>query len=192
MREDEGTQGARAEVANAASQVVDEAKRATAAAKVEAADLVGTARDAGMRRAEAGREQVAERLESFAGNIHEASRDLRRNEAWLAELLDKGAQELSGLAGTLQSRDIPSLVDGLQSFARRQPALFAGASVALGFAAVRLARSAAERQGESARAHPSAPPLRSMPTVHSTTSPGHGRGLHEASGGYAPMAREGE
>ena len=55
MREDEGTQGARAEVANAASQVVDEAKRATAAAKVEAADLVGTARDAGMRHAEAGR-----------------------------------------------------------------------------------------------------------------------------------------
>lgn len=175
MREDERTEGARAEVANATDKVVEEAKRATATAKAEAADLVGTAREQGMRQMEAGRERVAERLESFADSIEGASRDLRPNEAWLADLLDRGAKELNGLAGTLQNRDVSSLIDGLQSFARRQPALFAGASVALGFAAVRLAKSAPDRRPAFTPAHGAGP--------HAAGSSAGG----SSAGGFAPM-----
>ncbi|HMR34422.1 MAG TPA: hypothetical protein PKA13_25470 [Geminicoccaceae bacterium] len=184
MREDERTSGARTGLGPAADQVVDEARRATATARAEAADLAGKAREQGMRQMEAGREKVAERLEAFAGSIHDVSRGLQGRETWLAELLDKGAEELSGLAGTLQRRDLSSLVDGLQGFARRQPALFAGASVALGFAAVRLARSASERR----EAAPAADHEPAEPTYG-------GHGLHEAAartGNFGTTTRAGD
>jgi hypothetical protein len=60
-------------------------------------------------------------------------------------MLDEGVRQLGGLADGLKSRDLGSLMGAVESFARRQPALFAGASVALGFAAARLAKASAER-----------------------------------------------
>jgi hypothetical protein len=138
------------QVEDAAGQVADEAKRAGSAVKAEAAGLAGKVKDETWRQAEGGREQVAQRLATVATNIRETSGDLRQREAWLADLLDVGARELGDLAGTLQRRDLGSLISSLESFARRQPALYAGAAVALGFAAARLAKSTAQRGGYAA------------------------------------------
>lgn len=174
MRQDERTSGVPAEIGQAANQVTEEAKRTGESVRAEASGLVATAKDAGMRQAEAGREQVAERLGAMADTMQKASGDMRERDAWLADLLDRGARELSSFAGTIQQRSLGELVDSLQGFARRQPALYAGASVALGFAAARLAKSSSARHAEPpmdrAATRPAQPATRQDYALHETGS----------------------
>lgn len=172
------------EVRRSAGQVADEAKRAGEAVRSEAADLVDSVRDETMRHAETGREKAAERLSSLADTIRDSTGELRRHEAWLADLVDKGAQELEGLAAALQRRDLNSLLGSVQDFARRQPALYAGAAVALGFAAARLAKSTGERGSANGGS--------GVQPSHPASRPGS-YALHEApamGGGFAPSAAE--
>jgi hypothetical protein len=92
--------------------------------------------------AETQRDGIADRLEGVAGALHRSAQDLREKEAWLAQLMDKGADEMTSFATTLRTSDFNSLVGNLQNLARRQPALFMGASVAAGFALARVGRLA--------------------------------------------------
>ncbi len=92
--------------------------------------------------AETQKDGIADRLEGVAGAFYRSGQDLREKEAWLAQVLDKGADEMTSFAATLRSNDFNSLVGNLQNLARRQPALFMGASVAAGFALARVGRLA--------------------------------------------------
>jgi len=60
-------------------------------------------------------------------------------EAWMAGVVEQGANRLADLARTLRSSDARTMLAQVEDFARRQPALFAGAAVALGFALTRAA-----------------------------------------------------
>lgn len=192
MYPDDGTTGGlnktRNEVETSARQVAAEVREAGETVRSEVSGIAGNVRDEVMRHAEAGREQAADRLKSLAGHMQASSEELRGREAWLADLVDKGASELGSLAGALQRRDLGSLIGSLEDFARRQPALYAGAAVALGFAAARLAKSTASRTPEQPATTPS----------YSTDQPSTtGRyGLHEdgptpVGGGFAPSAAAG-
>ncbi len=191
MYPDDGTPAkldkTRNEVEASARQVVAEVREAGETVRSEVSDIAGNVRDEVMRHAEAGREQAADRLKSLAGHMQASSEELRGREAWLADLVDKGASELGSLAGALQRRDLGSLIGSLEDFARRQPALYAGAAVALGFAAARLAKSTATRAPEQ-------PATTSYSTGQPSTT---GRyGLHEdkptpVGGGFAPSAAAG-
>jgi hypothetical protein len=90
----------------------------------------------------------AARTRSPADRVHASAGNLRQDEAWLADLLDDGGRQLGSLAETLKGRDVGSLIATLERFARREPAVFAAISVALGFATARLAKSTAERPRE--------------------------------------------
>ena len=50
--------------------------------------------------------------------------------------------ELGSLASTLRTNDLQGLLGNLQDLARRQPAVFVGASLAAGFAMVRVGKVA--------------------------------------------------
>src|SRR5512132_3377035 len=65
-------------------------------------------------------------------------RDLRAQEAWLGNLLGRGADELASIAEEMRRNDVAGLLGSVEVFARRQPALFMGATVALGFALTRF------------------------------------------------------
>ena len=92
--------------------------------------------------AETQKDGIADRLEGVAGALHRSGQDLREKEAWLAQLIDKSADEMTSFAATLRSNDFNSLLGNMQRLARRQPALFMGASVAAGFALARVGRIA--------------------------------------------------
>jgi hypothetical protein len=187
------------EVEASARRVASEARQAGEAVRSEVSGVAGDVRDEVMRQAEAGRERAADRLKSLAGHMRSSTDELRGQEAWLADLVDKGAKELSHLADTLQRRDLGSLIGSLEDFARRQPALYAGAAVALGFAAARLAKSRASRGPEPATTDASAysghyggPEPATTPSG-ATPYAGH-YGLHEDApmgGGFAPSAAAG-
>jgi hypothetical protein len=103
-------------------------------------------------KAEEQKDGVADRIGAIADRAHSTADELRDREAWLAGLIDRGARELDEFADAVRHRDIASLWNSLESFARRQPALFMGAAVAAGFALTRVARASMERQYHDAYA----------------------------------------
>jgi hypothetical protein len=130
----------------AGDEIAAEARHAGQTVREQAAEVARTAKDELARQAAGRKDEVAEGISSLADHVRASAGNLRRDEAWLADLLDEGGRQLGSLAETLKRRDFGSLIGALERFARREPAVFAGASVALGFATARLARSTAERR----------------------------------------------
>jgi len=132
------------EARGAASDVAGEAREAGSAIRDQAAGLAGTVKDQLARQAQAQKDNLAGRIGAVAQQVHSAADELRERESWLAELLDRGARELDHFADDFKNRDLASVAGSVENFARRQPALFMGAAVAVGFALTRLARSGLE------------------------------------------------
>jgi hypothetical protein len=139
------TSDLREQVRGTADDITRQAREVGRGVRDEAANLASSAKEQLVGQAESGKEQVADRISATADRLKRSADDLRGDEAWVANLLDEGVRQLGGLAEGLRNRDLGSLLGSVESFARRQPALFAGASVALGFAAARLAKASAER-----------------------------------------------
>ncbi len=57
----------------------------------------------------------------------------------MAGLVEQGADQLANFAQTLRNSDARTMLAQVEDFARRQPVLFTGAAVALGFALTRAA-----------------------------------------------------
>ena len=74
-----------------------------------------------------------------------------------ARYIRQASDQMQGMADTVRERDVRELVADVQDFARRQPTLFFGGAVLLGFAALRFLKSTppgetafdARRQGPS-------------------------------------------
>ena len=144
-------------VGDAAKQVGDQAQTAGAEAMNHLRDVAGDAKDRGAAlagavgdritsTAESSKQDLAGRLEEVAQTMHRSGEQLEGQQDWIAKLVEHGADELSGLATTLRTNDLQSLLGSLGSLARRQPALFVGASMAAGFALARVGRVAVAGQ----------------------------------------------
>jgi hypothetical protein len=90
------------------------------------------------------RKAAASQIENFADALRDAagSNDASSTSAHIAE---GTAEALDRISQTLRSKEIGTIVHDLESMARRQPALFLGAAVAVGFVAVRFLKSSGER-----------------------------------------------
>ena len=164
---------------DAARQVGDKASQAGADAlhqaqdvagdaKSRASSLLGAAGEKASTVAEEQRQNVAEYLDGVARAVHQSGEQLEGHSDFVAHMVERGAAELSTLANTLRSNDLQSLMGELGSLARRQPALFVGASMAAGFALARVGRIAAA--GSS-----SAPPSAGGASSPATASPAPSR-----------------
>jgi len=112
-------------------------------AKQRAGALADDARTTVEAAAGEGKEKIADGLEDAAKAIHKSGEQLEGQQDWIASLVERGADELSALASTLRNNDLKGLMGSLEDLARRQPAVFVGASMAAGFAMVRLGKVAA-------------------------------------------------
>lgn len=104
---------------------------------------------------------IADRLSAVAARAQRSAGDLRRDEPWLGELVGRGAEELDALALELRHNDVGDLMGSVETFARRQPALFMGATVALGYALTRFVGAGAWH--EPADRYPPADPASTGP-----------------------------
>ena len=115
--------------------------------------LTGAARDAARRASAEARHQkdrAVGEMDGMTQSMRHAADTLRQDrQAWLASLVESGADELGTFSDMLRSNDLQGVLSRVEAFARRQPALFAGASMAAGFALARVARVAAMQQGAS-------------------------------------------
>ncbi|MDF1584890.1 hypothetical protein [Marinimicrococcus flavescens] len=166
------------EARGAADDVRREAGKAAETVTAEARRLGAAARDRVEGTAEAQKDRLADRISGVAEHIGKTAEDLRGQEAWLADLVDVGARELGGIAESLKSRDMGSILSAVEQFGRRQPALFMGATVALGFALGRAANAATSRSAPETGPHaheahpqggPAAEPYRPRPASPAPT-----------------------
>jgi hypothetical protein len=87
-----------------------------------------------------------DRATKSLGTIVEAVRDTGRqlgdrNQSGVARYVNKAADSLERWADTLQRKDIREIVEDVQRFGRRQPAMFIGLSIGAGLLGARFLKS---------------------------------------------------
>jgi hypothetical protein len=91
--------------------------------------------------------RASEALGSVAAAVRQSSQPLRdNNQTMLADYAGKAADQLEQFSTRFRDRDLTELMDDVNRFARRQPALFVGAAFALGALAARFLKSSPDRQ----------------------------------------------
>jgi uncharacterized phage infection (PIP) family protein YhgE len=129
-------------VAEASEQFSQTVRKTADTVSRTASDL----KDQAVRGMESGKDQASQQFAGAADSIRQGAGQLRdRQQTWLADFVDRGAEQLDRVSETLRSNDLQGLLNQLDGFARRQPALFAGASMIAGFALARMARVALDQ-----------------------------------------------
>lgn len=106
----------------------------------KAATLVGQVKDKATTVVESQKAGIADQIETLARSVQKSGEQFRGQQDWIAEAIERGATELSTLATSLRESDLSEIVSNVQTFARRQPALFIGATFAAGFALARFGK----------------------------------------------------
>lgn len=153
----------------AGTDAIGQAKDVAHDAMSRAGSVAGALGDKASEIAESQKSQLADKLDDVAKAVHRSGEALEGQQDWVAHMVERGAAELSTLASTLRSNDLQSLLGDLGSLARRQPALFVGASMAAGFALTRVGRLAVSAPTHPAPASPPTPPLVPVPAPSATS-----------------------
>jgi hypothetical protein len=124
-------------VKGAAYDVAEQARAAGSSLLDEASSLGGTVKQGLSDQIKRQKNGIADRLSAVDERAQTTANDLRDQEAWLGNLIGRGADELDGIAEEIRRNDVTSMLGSVEVFARRQPALFV-ATVALGFALARF------------------------------------------------------
>ncbi|HEV7663298.1 MAG TPA: hypothetical protein VGQ62_07160 [Chloroflexota bacterium] len=85
---------------------------------------------------------VTQALRQTGQHLHE------QEQGTIAGYVEQAAERVESVTNHLRSRDIPELLDETQDFARRRPALFVGAAVALGFVGARFLMASGQRTAQ--------------------------------------------
>lgn len=106
----------------------------------EAATLFGQVKNKAMTAVDGRKASIADHMEALAGTVRKSGQQFRGQQNWIAEAIERGATELSTLATSLRKSDMSEILGNVQTFARRQPASFIGATFAAGFAFARFGK----------------------------------------------------
>ena len=106
-----------------------------------ALDMANSAKDkveaAVSERKSIGADYIGSIAQAAARAAHEFDAELPQ----AAQYIRQASEQIQGVADTVRERDVRELVGEVQDFARRQPTLFFGGAVVLGFAALRFLKS---------------------------------------------------
>lgn len=141
----------------------DQAAELGTAAKAMAADASGKVMTAMNEQKTAS----ADYLGTIAQAVHRAAGQFEGEVPQAAQYIRQAAGQIETVANAVRERDMGQLVGEVQEFARRQPTLFFGGAVILGFAAVRFFKSSASSSGKGS-------PIRSSVADRSFFHPGDG------------------
>ena len=89
----------------------------------------------------------ADYIGSLAQATGRAAQEFEAELPQAAHYIRQASEQIQGVADTVRERDVRELVGEVQDFARRQPTLFFGGAVVLGFAALRFLKSTAPNAG---------------------------------------------
>jgi hypothetical protein len=112
--------------------------------KEAASHVIDRGREAAMQRVHEGAERARSSAQNTTSALRRAAADIEPDTPLLGSGLKRAADWLEEAAGHLGQGDLNRVVDNLNTFARRNPALFLGASLAAGFLIARLGKAAIE------------------------------------------------
>jgi hypothetical protein len=134
-------------------QVKDAAGQAVEQAQQTAGKVVDQAKGQATSQITTQKERAAGGLGSVAQALRQTGQELRGQEQdTIGRYADTVAQQVERFAGYLRERDAAELVDDAEDLARRQPGLFLGGAVALGFLGTRFLMSSGRRTQRRQRA----------------------------------------
>jgi hypothetical protein len=116
--------------------------------------MLGSVREKTTSQLNAQKERATDQLDQIAGNVRRSTQRLRaeRHDV-VASALDRAVDQLERFSAQLRNRDMDELLEDLERFGRRRPALFLGSSFAAGLMLARFAKAsdaaAAPRPGGS-------------------------------------------
>jgi uncharacterized protein YjbJ (UPF0337 family) len=95
----------------------------------------------------------ADYIGSIAQAASRAAGEFDQDLPQAAHYIRQASEQIQGVADTVRERDVRELVGEVQDFARRQPTLFFGGAVVLGFAALRFLKSSAPDSSAQSRSN---------------------------------------
>lgn len=117
--------------------------------KESAATVLNRTKEVATEKVEEGVERLATSAKSTADALRRAAIEMDGENAWIGAALRKSADGLDRATRALADGGLSSGVADLNTFARNQPAIFLGASLALGFALARVGKTAIEATNDS-------------------------------------------
>jgi hypothetical protein len=131
---------------SAMHEVTDQAKATAGEIAGEAQQRAGQAVDMARRQVASSmasqKDRAAVGLGSVAQALRQTGQQLReQDQAGVTDYIDRAASQVERVSGYLQGRDVGQLVDDVEDFARRQPALFLGGAFVLGLLGARFLKS---------------------------------------------------
>ncbi len=121
-----------------AAKLGDAAKDLASNAAVQLQDAVRQQRATG-----------ADYIDSLAEATERAAGEFETASPQAAHYIRQASEQIHGVAGVVRERDMRELVGEVEGFARRQPGLFFGGAVILGFAALRFLKSSSPNSAPS-------------------------------------------
>jgi hypothetical protein len=124
------------------------------AAKEKIEQLASQARETASKQVESrfstGKTKAAQTLESVAQTLKSSSQQLREqhHQDAAGKYADQAAQKLEEISRYLENASLNDVASRVEDFGRREPALFIGSAVALGFLGARFLRSSRRNEGE--------------------------------------------
>jgi hypothetical protein len=121
------------------------------AAKDRIQQLASQARDTASEQAESrftsGKARATDTLGSIAQTLHSTSKELRdKQQGKIGDYAEQAAGKAEELAQYLQNATLSDIATRVEDFARREPALFVGSALALGFFGARFLKSSQRNQ----------------------------------------------
>jgi hypothetical protein len=93
------------------------------------------------------KDRATDGLGSVAKAVRQSTQQLRENKQdAIAGYVDKAADQIDRFSTQLRNRDVSDLVNDVQRFARKQPALFVGSAFALGVIGARFLKSSSDNR----------------------------------------------
>ena len=124
-------------------QAADLGRKATQGARDAAAQAQSQARN----RLERGKQDAASTLTSVASTLLNSGSQLRDEQQEMAgEYVERAARQIERAAQYMQNADLREMMDEVENFARRRPAVFIGSAFAAGLLAARFLKSSRASQ----------------------------------------------
>lgn len=134
-----------------AQRVKDAAGGAVSDIRAAAGSALQDAKNVALHQVEGVREKAGDMGHSTASRFRDLAGQVEQDMPWLSGAFTKSADGLDTVTDSLTRGDLGQTFNALTDFAKRQPALFLGASVAVGFALARIGKTAIEEAGPVAR-----------------------------------------
>lgn len=129
-----------------AKDLASRAKAAAGQAQGQASNIAGKAGEQVNSQLASQKDRVAEGLGGFAQSLRQTGQQMRdQDQIGLTGYVDRAASQVESFSDYLRQHDMGQLVDDVERFARREPALFIGGAFVLGLLGARFMKSSRPR-----------------------------------------------